>query len=137
MIRHHRIVRSALASLLLVVAPVAFIGCGEIGRIRECNSLNETINKGSNVLTDINAARDLDERIAEIEAFDQSVGKVAVERPELRAFIDEYRKLLADVIVYAREIKDSSDYGEMERRSGELSKREKDLVDRINNYCRG
>src|SRR5215213_8137449 len=134
--RPRMLLRSTAVAALFGVA-IAVAGCGEISRIQQCNAVTGVINGGGGVLKELNTAKDLDARAAEIEAFDQKVAAVDVDRPELKGFVDEYRKLLADVAAYARDMKTATDYGTVERRSKELVAREKNLLERMNAYCRG
>ena len=126
----------ALAAALMLGTGV-LLGCEDIGRINECNAVIDVINKGSAALKDLHTATDLEARVAELSDLDKKLAATKVERAELRAFVEEYRKLLADVIVYAKDMESTTEYSEVERRSADLSKREKDLVDRMNGYCRG
>ena len=119
------------------VAIAAYLaGCGEIRRIEECNAFIQKIHAGSDVLKEFDRAKDIDAQVAKIEAFEKEIASAQVTIPELAAFVDEYRKFLADVAAYARDQKDSSKYDDLNRRSEELSKREREFVDRLNTYCR-
>ena len=124
-------------AIALLLAPGALaVGCSDIRRIEECNVLVNKINDGSGVLKEFDRAKDIDEQVAKIESFERAVAGVELTFPELKQFADEYEKWLKDVAVYARDHADSTKYEELYRRSEELSKREKDFVDRLNTYCR-
>lgn len=130
-----QVIRALAAALML--GSGALLGCDDIGRINECNAVIDVINAGSASLKDLHTATDLEARVGELQALDKKLGAVKVERAELRALVEEYRKLLADVVTYARQMEDTTQYSEVERQSSELSKRERELVDRLNGYCRG
>lgn len=132
-----RFARLMLAGAIPLGWVLSLTACGNIRRIEECNTVTRRITEGSVVLKEFDRSKDYESQAAKIEEFDKSVASVQVTLPELKTFVDEYRKLLADITTYARDQKDSSKYDELNRRAEALSKRERDFVERLNKYCRG
>jgi hypothetical protein len=134
----------------VILLLLAFCGCGEQKKIKECNALVGVINAGvekvqkgtSSAPDGGGAVSDLRALAEEMDGISKEAARVELSLPELMKLSKDYQAMATEVATAARELAGAVDNVDVEKmakaqeRMDQAVKREDPIVDEINKYCR-